>query len=164
MNPSQVIYLMVWVGSRISVIILAGEGSMVARIFAIIIMLSLNVSSVFASEIISAPKALEKIQSGELVLIDIRSPAEWKESGIAEPAIPISMHEAGFLEGLEKVRAENPGKQIALICATGGRSAHIQSELEKRNLGSVIDLSEGMFGNGRGAGWLKRGLPIKQFQ
>ena len=137
---------------------------MIARLFGFIMLLGLSLSSAYSAEVLSAPEALERMQSGELILIDIRSPGEWKESGIAASAIPLSIHEDGFLTGLEKIQAENPGKQIALICATGGRSARIQNELEKRNLGSVIDVSEGMFGNGRGAGWIKRGLPITKIQ
>jgi rhodanese-related sulfurtransferase len=138
--------------------------TMIARLFGLIILLGISVSSAYAAEVLSAPEALERMQSGELILIDIRSPGEWKESDIATSAILLSIHEDGFLTGLEKIQAENPGKQIALICATGGRSARIQNELEKRNLGSVIDVSEGMFGNGRGEGWIKRGLPITKIQ
>lgn len=137
---------------------------MIARLLGFLMLASLGIGNALAAEIISAPEALEKMQSGELVLIDIRSPGEWRESGIAASAVPLSIHEDGFLAGLEKVRSENPGKQIALICATGGRSARIQNELEKRNLGSVIDVSEGMFGNARGEGWLKRGFPTTKIK
>lgn len=137
---------------------------MITRLLVLVSFLFFTQSAVIAGEIISAPQAFEKMQSGDLVLIDIRSPQEWKESGIAISAIPLSIHEKGFLEGLEKIKLENPGKQIAMICATGGRSARIQEELEKRNLGTVIDVSEGMFGNSRGEGWLKRGLPITKIQ
>ena len=114
-----------------------------------------------AADTLSAPTAYERANSGNLVLIDIRRPSEWRDSGIASVAIPLSMHENGFLEGLEKIRAANPGKDVALICATGGRTAFLQKELAKRGLGPVIDVSEGMFGNGKAAGWLKRGLPVK---
>ncbi len=129
-----------------------------------IILLLISVTLTFAAETISAPTALEKATSGDLILIDIRRPSEWRESGIASLAVPLSMHERGFLEGLEKIRAANPGKDVALICATGGRTAFLQKELAKRGLGSVIDVSEGMFGNGKAPGWLKRGLPVKAFQ
>ena len=116
----------------------------------------------FAAQTLSAPEALAKAEAGELLLIDIRRPSEWRESGIASVATPLSMHENGFIEGLEKIRAANPGKEIALICATGGRSAFLQKELTKRGLGATVDVSEGMFGNGNAPGWLKRGLPLRQ--
>ena len=116
----------------------------------------------FAAQTLSAPEAFAKAEAGELVLIDIRRPSEWRESGIASVATPLSMHENGFIEGLEQIRAANPDKEIALICATGGRTAFLQKELTKRGLGSTIDVSEGMFGNGDAPGWLKRGLPLRQ--
>ena len=116
----------------------------------------------FAAQTLSAPEAFARAEAGQLVLIDIRRPSEWRESGIASFATPLSMHEKGFLEGLEKIKSENPGREIALICATGGRSAFLQKELTKRGLGSSIDVSEGMFGNGNAPGWLKRGLPLRQ--
>ena len=115
-----------------------------------------------AAETLSAPEAFAKAEAGELVLVDIRRPSEWSESGIASVATPLSMHEKGFIEGLESIRAANPGKEIALICATGGRSAFLQKELTKRGLGATVDVSEGMFGNGNAPGWLKRGLPVRQ--
>ncbi|MGB7286331.1 MAG: rhodanese-like domain-containing protein [Salaquimonas sp.] len=129
---------------------------------AAMLVFSLQIS--FAAEIMSAPEALEKAQAGELVLIDIRRPSEWKESGVASVATLLSMHEAGFLEGLEKIKSDNPGKQIALICATGGRSSYLQKELTKRGLGDTIDVSEGMFGNGNAPGWLKRNLSLRKIQ
>ncbi len=116
----------------------------------------------FAQQQIDAPTALSKAQAGELVLIDIRTHGEWKETGIASVATPLSMQEDPFLDGLAKIRAENPGKPIALICATGGRSAWLQAELAKRGLGDTLDVSEGMLGNGQSPGWIARGLPVKK--
>ncbi len=116
----------------------------------------------FASEKMSASEALERAGRGEIVLVDVRSPDEWRESGVAGPAITLSMHERGFLEGLARLKEENSGKPIAMICATGGRTAFLQKELEKRGLGTVIDVSEGMFGNGEAPGWLARGLPVRK--
>ena len=125
--------------------------------------LMLNVSA-YAQEILSARQALEQVQAGEIVLLDIRTPQEWKQTGIASVAITLSMHEPGFIQGLDKIRQENAGKKIALICATGGRSIFLQGELKKRGLGDTINISEGMMGNDRDAGWIKRGLPVKAYK
>ncbi len=118
----------------------------------------------FAQQQIDAPTALSKAQAGGLVLIDIRTHGEWKETGIASVATPLSMQEDPFLDGLAKIRAENPGKPIALICATGGRTAWLQRELTKRGLGDTLDVSEGMLGNGQSPGWIARGLPLKKVE
>ncbi len=116
-----------------------------------------------AQSILSAPQAMEKISSGSLVLIDIRTPQEWKQSGIPEPAIPLSLQDRQFIPKLNRIRSENPNKEIAIICAVGGRTAFVQREMTRRKLGTVIDVSEGMMGNKRGQGWIKRGLPLRKW-
>ncbi len=73
------------------------------------------------------------------------------------------MHENGFLEKLAALRSENPGKPVALICATGGRSSWLQRELEKRSITGIIDVSEGMLGHNGKPGWIAGGLPLKPF-
>ncbi|MEM9472588.1 MAG: rhodanese-like domain-containing protein [Pseudomonadota bacterium] len=114
-----------------------------------------------SSGIMSAPDALAAAASGEVVLVDIRTRGEWKQSGLAEPALAISMHEAGFVRNLAKALGGNRTNPVALICATGGRSAHMQRILATAGFTNVVDVSEGMFGSKAGPGWLKRGLPVK---
>ena len=110
--------------------------------------------------VLSAPIAFEKLSSGDLIVLDIRSLQEWKQSGIAKGAFPVSMHAADFPQRLQSILSNYDPKQVALICATGGRSAHITKILDKSGIEGVIDVSEGMFGNGSAPGWIARGLPI----
>lgn len=134
-------------------------------------MTALAVAAVFASAsapvvqassgIMSAPDALAAAARGEIVLVDIRTRGEWKQTGLAQPALAISMHEADFVRNLAKALDGNRANPVALICATGGRSAHMQRILATAGFTNVIDVSEGMFGSGAGPGWLKRGLPVK---
>ena len=77
----------------------------------------------FAAETMTAPDALNKVETGTMILLDIRSPQEWKETGIASVAVPLTMHNKAFLLGFLKIVAENPNKKIGIICATGGRTA-----------------------------------------
>lgn len=114
-----------------------------------------------ASNIMSAPDVLAAAARGEVVLVDIRTRGEWKQSGLAEPALAISMHEAGFVRNLANALSGDRTSPVALICATGGRSAHLQRVLATAGFTNVIDVSEGMFGSSAGPGWLKRGLPVK---
>lgn len=134
-------------------------------------MTALAVAAVFASAsapvvqassgIMSAPNALAAAARGEIVLVDIRTRGEWKQSGLAEPALAISMHEAGFVRNLTRALGGDRSRPLALICAVGGRSAHMQRILATAGFTNVIDVSEGMFGSSAGPGWLKRGLPVK---
>jgi len=119
---------------------------------------SLFLSSVAMADvaILSAPDAHA---DEDLILLDIRTPGEWAETGLAEGAWPVSMHEPGFGQKLQAILDAYPPERIAMICAVGGRTGHVTGVLEKNGI-SVLDLSEGMMGNDRGPGWIARGLPI----
>ncbi len=110
--------------------------------------------------VMDAPTAFEKAKNGELVLLDIRSPQEWKETGTGTYAERVSMHQKGFLQKLNALIDNDKSRPVALICAVGGRSNFIQGELQKRGYTNVIDVAEGMLGSRYGPGWLKRGLPV----
>ena len=112
------------------------------------------------AHILSAPDAQTKLAAGELVLLDIRSPQEWQDTGVAEGAWPVSMHEPDFGARLQAILQNVPAEQIGLICATGGRTAHVIGMLEANGFTGVVDLSEGMMGNPRGPGWLARGMNV----
>lgn len=110
--------------------------------------------------ILSAPDAQAKVASGDIVLLDIRSRGEWADTGLAEGAWPVSMHEPDFGVRLRAILAAFPPEQIALICATGGRTAHVANILRQNGIDGVVDVSEGMMGNPRGPGWIARGMPV----
>ncbi len=112
--------------------------------------------------VMTAPQALKEAKEKKLVLIDVRHPMEWKETGIGVDAVPISMHQGGFLAKLDKAIGGDKNKKIAIICATGSRSAYIQKELLKRGYSNVVSVAEGMVGGPNGKGWIPRGLPIKK--
>ncbi len=113
--------------------------------------------------IMTAPEAQKAAEANEVVFIDIRSPEEWKETGLATSASPVSMHQAGFLQKLDKLIDGDKTRKIALICATGARSAYIQKELTKRGYTNAISVAEGMLGGPYGKGWIPRGMPVKKY-
>ncbi len=110
----------------------------------------------------TAPEAHEAAKKGEVVFIDVRSPEEWAQTGIATTAHPVSMHKPGFLQKLGKLVGGDKTKAVALICATGSRSGYLRKELKKYGYNNVISVSEGMLGGQRGKGWIPRGLPVKK--
>ena len=115
-------------------------------------------------QIISAPAALEAVQSGQMILLDIRRPSEWAATGVAKGAVALTMHDADFGPSLGALLAAHPDRQIGMICATGGRTSYVVSVLEKNGIDTVIDVSEGMMGNARGPGWIARKLPLSTSQ
>lgn len=108
----------------------------------------------------SVSEAHAASKQGDIVLVDIRSRREWLQTGVAETAVPISMHESSFIGKLETAMSENPGKPIALICAAGVRSSYMRKMLMTRGLTNIIDVPEGMMGSKAGPGWINSGLPI----
>ena len=118
---------------------------------------------VLGGDILSVNDAFTLASREEIILLDIRSESEWKETGIASVARSVSMHESQFLSKFKTIVNEANGRPIALICATGGRTAWLVEELSKRGISNLVDVTEGMMGSAAGPGWLRSGLPIKAY-
>ncbi len=110
---------------------------------------------------ISARQAHAAAIRGELVLVDVRTPHEWRATGIGQHAVPISMHEPGFIDRLDHLISGDRSRRIALICAQGGRSGSLQRTLSRMEFSSVLNVAEGMEGGPNGAGWIAQGLPVR---
>lgn len=115
-------------------------------------------------EIWSAPEVAEALDKQAVILLDVRSRAEWAETGLAKGAWPVSMHEEGFAQRLFAARDFAAGRPVAIICATGGRSAQLLAALKSAGYSGFVDVSEGMLGSRRGPGWIARGLPITDLE
>ena len=116
-----------------------------------------------AAQTLSASDAHAKALAGEVVLVDIRTPDEWRETGVAASAHAINMYEDPkvFAERLLAAVGGDRSRRIALICRTGNRSSHLQAQLVRAGFNNVADVSEGMAGSRAGKGWLKAGLPTR---
>ena len=122
-------------------------------------------TTVLQAQEMSAPEALEAAQSGKVKLIDIRTPPEWKQTGVAKNANLINMIHPqgaqGFLgEVLKKVDGDKTAP-IALICRTGNRTTQVQKFLQAQGFTNVYNVREGMAGSSAGPGWLARRLPTE---
>ena len=112
------------------------------------------------ADVWSVGQTYDGLITDQIRLIDIRSRAEWSETGIAEGAWPISLHEDRFSERLFAARELAGGRPVALTCATGGRSGSVMRSLRQAGYSGFIDVSEGMLGSSLGPGWIAAGLPI----
>jgi rhodanese-related sulfurtransferase len=113
---------------------------------------------------LSVREAHEAAKAGRLVLVDIRTPEEWADTGMPEGAIRLDMEGSGFEARLAGVKLDHPGKTIALICRTGNRSSSLQRKLAGRGWRDVVDVRGGLLGNPRDKGWLAEGLPVKAYR
>ncbi|MDO8960306.1 MAG: rhodanese-like domain-containing protein [Rhodocyclaceae bacterium] len=133
------------------------------RLFALLLSLLLA-GHAFAQEM-TPPEAFEAARAGKITLIDIRTPPEWQQTGVAQGATLINMiHPQGAAGFLKEVLAKTGGKMnapIALICRTGNRTAQVQRFLQAQGLTQVYNIPEGMAGSMSGPGWLARKLPVE---
>ena len=117
-----------------------------------------------AGEILTAPEAYKRAKAGEIVLIDVRSAREWRQTGVPAGAKQVTIHQGaqGFLNGILMATGGDRAKPIALICARGNRSARARRFLEASGFTNVHDVSEGMVGRGDTPGWLARKMPTEK--
>lgn len=118
--------------------------------------------------VVSPDQALQLARGGQVTIIDIRRPDEWRQSGLPaggeRATVRLSRGPNEFLHKIAKLTQGDKSKPIALICAAGVRSGYAAKLLASRGYTQVMDISEGMLGNGHGAGWLARDLPISIFK
>jgi rhodanese-related sulfurtransferase len=137
------------------------------RLFVLALALLATTGLVRAAPDMAAPDAAAAVASGKVTLIDIRTPPEWKETGVAKGARRVNMlHPQGAPGFVDQLLGEVKGDRnapIALICRTGNRSTQVQRYLQSVGFTQVYNVNEGMAGSAAGPGWLKRGLPVETF-
>lgn len=112
-----------------------------------------------AETVLDAEEALRRVEAGKILLIDIRQPEEWEETGSPKGAQRLDMRRPDFLDALTALAGGDTTRPIALICASGGRSGRMSRALTEAGFTNVLDVSEGMLGSSAGPGWIARGLP-----
>ena len=115
----------------------------------------------YAGGTLSVAEAHRRAATGEVLLIDIRTPDEWRASGVPEGGYPLDIRREDFAVALQDLARRHPGTPVALICATGGRLARLAADLTEAGLTGVLDVPEGMHGSKAGPGWLAEGLPVR---
>lgn len=122
----------------------------------------------WAENSISAHDAYMNANRKEMLIIDIRHPSEWRETGIGANAVALTMHQQGgpaaFLNAVENLINGDRTTPIALICASGVRSSWAQHFLTAQGLSNVRHIPEGMLGRGPKAGWIDQNLPMRPYQ
>lgn len=110
-------------------------------------LLLLLVTSLAASVTDEYPS--QKILDDKTPIVDIRTPPEWRESGLLKGAIPIMFFNEqggydinGFVAELNK--KIDTKKPFALICHTGSRTKIVSAYLSKEFGYTIINLDGGM--------------------
>ena len=112
---------------------------------------------------LTAPEAYAAAGEGKVRLIDIRTPQEWRQTGVAPGAGRVDFYRGPeiLLNSILQMVGGDKNAPIALICRTGNRTSHAQKFLQAQGFTRVYNVKEGMAGSAAGPGWLKRALPVE---
>ncbi|WP_052257724.1 rhodanese-like domain-containing protein [Leisingera sp. ANG-DT] len=113
---------------------------------------------------LTVAEAYAQAQAGEITLVDIRTPQEWRASGVPVGSHQIDMRREDFIKALQAVAGPDRSVPVALICARGVRSARVTLMLSEAGYTHVIDVPEGMLGSAAGPGWLAGNLPVARWK
>ena len=85
---------------------------------------------------ISPTEAAKLVADGKAVLIDVREPSEWAETGVAAPAVllPKSEFDEGLRGEWKDFLAKVGDKQVITYCRSGKRSGAVATALEAKAL------------------------------
>lgn len=107
---------------------------------------------------LSPTDAAALVREGKAVLIDVREPAEWKETGVAEPAVLLEKSDfdgakAAWTPFLAKA---DKSKTLIVYCRSGKRSAAVAEALAAQ--GFKVANAGGM------KDWTDAGLPVRKIE
>lgn len=114
-----------------------------------------------SDHVLTATDAFDAMLAGNLILIDVRRPDEWLDTGVAPGAWLLDMRDENFVTYVRTVLERNPDHEVAVICRSGTRSGQLMEFFAKNDMTRIKDVTEGMVGGSRGTGWIPSGLPVQ---
>src|SRR4051794_36297370 len=94
-------------------------------------------SLVCAAEVarITPAEAAQAVAAGKAVLVDVREPSEWSETGVAAPAVLLAKSDFdGPQKEWKPFLEKNAGKEIILYCRSGHRAGLIGAALAQKGI------------------------------
>ena len=104
---------------------------------------------------ITPAEASALVAAGKAVLVDVREADEWRQTGVAAPAVLLAKSDFdGAQRGWKPFLEQQHARQIILYCRSGRRSGLVAEALAKQgfkvaNAGGLKD-------------WQAAGLPVRQ--
>ncbi len=112
----------------------------------------------------TASEAFSRAAAHEITLVDIRTPREWRSTGVPVGSVQLDMRREDFVRSLARAVNGDRAAPIALICARGVRSARMVRALSEAGFSQILDVPEGMLGSRAGPGWIAGNLPVARWQ
>jgi rhodanese-related sulfurtransferase len=143
------------------------KGNLIMRFpiarYAVLAVLLIGTVAARAQPDMSAPQVFEALRQGRILVIDLRTPQEWRQTGVVPGAGRVDFYRGPevLLSSVLQMVGGDRSAPIALVCRTGNRTSHAQKFLQAQGFTQVYNLKEGMSGSAAGPGWLKRRLPVE---
>ncbi len=103
---------------------------------------------------ISPKEAAQLVAEGKAILIDVREPREWQQTGVAEPARLLSKSDFdGDQKAWKPFLADVGDKRLIVYCRSGRRSEAVANALAAR--GHAVANAGGL------SDWKAAGLPLR---
>jgi len=113
---------------------------------------SRNDSSLIVIEKVNAEKFKQLLESGDGILLDVRTPEEVNQ-GIISGASTINFYDDDFETRLKLVQHDKP---VFVYCKAGGRSSEAAAIMKKNGFKKVYNLEGGL------NAWMGKGFPVSK--
>ncbi len=107
---------------------------------------------------LTSVEAARAVTERGFLLVDVRTPSEWADTGLARGAKVLTLQDPDFTDKLEAITGGDRSRPVAFICRSGNRSATATQIAQKLGYDRAYNVSGGMLGTG---GWLASNLPVR---
>ena len=94
------------------------------------------------------------------LLIDVRTPEEWRTTGVPVTAHTLTLDDPEFMSTIERLTKGDKDRRIAFICRSGHRSAKARDRLLADGYTNVTSIAGGVTGT---EGWIDADLPVRPY-
>jgi rhodanese-related sulfurtransferase len=108
---------------------------------------------------VSPQTAWQQAKDGNVLIVDVRRPEEWAETGTAPGAARITLQDTDFLQQLDAATGGDKDTALAFICRSGQRSGSAAEQAASAGYTNAYNVTGGMSMAG---GWIDAGLPVER--
>ena len=118
---------------------------------------ALGAAAPAGAEAMSVVEAHAQAAASQILMIDVRTPEEWAETGVPVNAARANFRDPDFLSQVKAMIGEDTSRAVALICRSGNRSGQAAENLRAAGYAKVFNVTSGVSMAG---GWLAENLPV----
>ncbi|MEM8648948.1 MAG: rhodanese-like domain-containing protein [Pseudomonadota bacterium] len=104
--------------------------------------------------VITVTDALERTKTGDVLLIDVREPDEWRATGSPRGSLRVALQSPDFVNQIRKHSNHRKELPIALCCRSGLRGKKAAELLVQDGFDNVSNVEGGMMK------WVSEDLPV----